>query len=100
MGWLADEAFGVGVVGGGEHDAALGTDLGCGAVVHVGGGVQAQAAVPMLIVIPREKELAVSPGGLDRGETTREVWAVFQRLELGLAKGVVVRDVRAAVRLG
>jgi hypothetical protein len=64
LGWLADEAFGVGVVGGGEHDAALGTDLGSGAGVNVGGGVQAQAAVSMLIVIPREKELAVSPGGL------------------------------------
>lgn len=52
---MVDEAFGVGVVGGGEHDAALSTDLGSGAVVNVGGGVHAQAAVSMLIVIPREK---------------------------------------------
>ena len=52
---MADEAFGVGVVGGGEHDAALGTDVGCGAIVHVGGGVQAHVAVSMLIVITREK---------------------------------------------
>jgi hypothetical protein len=31
----------MGVVGGGEHDAALGADGGGGAVVDVGGGVQA-----------------------------------------------------------
>ena len=97
---MADEAFGVGVVGGGEHDAALGTDLGSGAVVNVDGSVQAQAAVSMLIVIPREKELAVSPGGLDRVEVAGEVGAVFQRLELGLAKGIVVADVWATVGLG
>jgi hypothetical protein len=55
LGWLADEAFGVGVVGGGEHDAALLVVGGDGAVVDVGGGVQAQAAVPMLVVVPRER---------------------------------------------
>src|SRR4051812_33535762 len=96
MRWLAGRVVGVvggrsgrgGVVGGGEHDAALLVDGGGGAVVDVGGGVQAQATVPMLIVIPREKDLAVGPGGLDRGETTREVGAVFQGLELGFAKGL------------
>jgi hypothetical protein len=43
LGWLADEACGVGVVGvvgGGEHDAAP--------LVDGGGGVQAQATVPSL----------------------------------------------------
>lgn len=33
-------AFGVGVVSGGEHNAALGADVGGGAVVDVGGGVR------------------------------------------------------------
>jgi hypothetical protein len=90
----------VGVVGGGEHDAALGADCGGGAVVDVGGGVQAQAAVPMLVVIPGEKDLAVSPGGLDGGEATGEVGPVFQCLELGFAKRVVVADVRAGCVTG
>jgi hypothetical protein len=36
---LTDESFGVGVVGGGEDNAAVLADLGGGAVVDVGGGV-------------------------------------------------------------
>ena len=65
MGWCADESFGMGVVGGGEHDAALGADCRGGAVVDIGGSVQAQAAVAMVVVVPGEEDLAVSPGGLD-----------------------------------
>lgn len=43
--WLADEAFGVGVAGGGQDLGALSLD-GCGpAVVDVGGGVQAGPAM-------------------------------------------------------
>ena len=48
-------------------------DFGGGAVVNVGGGVQAQAAVPEFVVVPREKELTVLPGGFDRGELAGEV---------------------------
>jgi hypothetical protein len=55
----------VGVVGGGEHDAALLADFGGSAVVDVGGGVQAQAAVPVFVVVPREKDLTALPGGFD-----------------------------------
>ena len=55
----------MGVVGGGEHDAAVGADCRGGAVVDIGGGVQAQAAVAMVVVVPGEEDLAVSPGGLD-----------------------------------
>jgi hypothetical protein len=65
---LVGESSRVGVVGDGEHEAALLAGLGGGAVVDVGGGVQAQAAVPMFIVVPGEKDLAVLPGGLDRGQ--------------------------------
>jgi hypothetical protein len=38
-GWLADVSFGVGVVCGSEHEAALLADLGGGVVVDIGGGV-------------------------------------------------------------
>ena len=61
-GWPADEAFGVGVVGGGQHPGPAGLH-GCGpAVVDVGGGVQAKPAVAVLVVVPGEEVLAVRPG--------------------------------------
>jgi len=44
FGRLVDEAVGVGVVGGCEHDATRLADLGIRAVVNVGEGVQAQCA--------------------------------------------------------
>jgi hypothetical protein len=56
---LAGEAFGVGVVGGGQDSGAPGL-YDCGpAVVDVGGGVQSEPAVAMLVVIPGEELLAV-----------------------------------------
>ena len=68
---VTDEPLGMGEVGGGQH---LGPGFldGCGpAVVDVGGGVQAESAVTVLVVVPGEEVLAVRPGGLDRGEAAR-----------------------------
>ena len=63
------------MVGGGQDLGAAGPD-GCGpAVVDVGGGVQAEPAVPVLVV-------------------------VLQRLKLRLGVRVVVWGVRAGVGLG
>ncbi len=53
--WLADEAFRVGVVGGGEHVGPLGLDGRGPAVVDAGGGVQAEPAVAVLVVVPGEE---------------------------------------------
>ena len=50
------------------------------AVVDVGGGVQAQPGVAMLLVVPGEEGLAVRSGGLDRGELAGEVGPVLQSL--------------------
>ena len=63
-----------------------------------GGGVQAQPGVAVFVVVPGEEDLAVQAAA----STSRsgEVGPVFQCLELGLAKRVVVADVRSAVRLG
>ena len=55
LGWVSDEPFGVGPVGVVEHGGALvAHDLG-GAVVDIGGGVQAQPGMAMLLVVPRKK---------------------------------------------
>ena len=79
------------MVGGGQDLGAPGLD-GCGAaVVDVTGGVQAEPAVMMLVVVPGEEVLAVRPGGLKRGEPGGERRPVLQGLELGLGVRVVVR---------
>ena len=80
--WPGGEPLGMLAVGGSQHAGPADLD-GCGgAVVNVGGGVQAQARVPVLGVIPGEEGLAVCPGGLDRGEAGRESGPVFEGLEL------------------
>ena len=59
------------MVGGGQDLGAAGPD-GCGpAVVDISSGVQAEAAVMVLVVVPGEEVLAVGPGGFDRGEPGR-----------------------------
>ena len=89
-GRLADEAFGVGVVGGVQDAGAPGLDGFGLAVVDVGGGVQPEAAVAVVVVVPAEKVLAVRPGGLDRREPRGERRPVFQGLELRFGVRVVV----------
>ena len=74
---------------------ARGLDGWGAAVVDVGGGVQAEPAVAVLVVVPAEEFLAVRPGGLDRGEAGRESRPVLQGLELRFGVGIVVADVRA-----
>jgi len=65
--WLAGEAFGVGVAGGGQDLGAPGPDGGP-AVVDVGGGVQAEPPVAVIVVVPEEKSSQCALGGFDRGE--------------------------------
>ena len=58
----------MGLVGGVQDAGAPGPDSCRLAVVNVAGGVQAEAAVAVLVVVPREEFLAVRPGGFGRGE--------------------------------
>ena len=69
-------------------------------MVDISGGVQAEPAVVVLVVVPGEEFLAVCPGGLDRGEPGGEAGPVLEGLELRLGVRVVVGHVRAAVGLG
>ena len=95
FGRFADEPFRVFGVGGVEYAGTLVADGLGQAVVDVSGGMQAQPAVAMFIVIPTEEDLAVQSSFLDRAEPAGEVGPVLQRLELGLAERVVVGDVRS-----
>ena len=57
---------------------------------------QADACVMMVLVIPSEEATAECAGLVDGLEPSWELRLIFQRLEVGLREGVVVRDVRPA----
>ena len=87
-------------IGPGEHgrrrsDAFLGQ-----AVMHVKRCQQSKARMMVLGVVPREEDVAMRPGILDRAEARRERRAVLERLELRFRERVVVGDVGTAVGLG
>ena len=63
-------------------------------------GEQADARVPVFLVVPSEKGLAESPGILNAAETFREIRPILEGLELRFRKGVVVAGVGSAVRFG
>ena len=96
-GWFADEALRVLRIGGVQDAGPLGLDGGGAAVVDVGCGVQAGAAVAVLIVVP---VLAVRAGGFEGAEAGGEPGPVFECLELGFGVRVVIRYMRAGVGLG
>ena len=66
------------LVGGCQDAGTGGPDGGGAAVVDVGCGVQAEAAVAVLVVVPGEEVPAVRPGGLDGAEPGGEPGPVFQ----------------------
>jgi hypothetical protein len=77
----------MGGVGGVQDLGASGLDGRGATVVDVGGGVQAEAAVMMLVVVPGEEFLAVRAGGLDRGEPGGERRPVLQGLVVNTNAG-------------
>ena len=58
---------------------------------------QADACVMMVLVIPGEEAATERAGLVDRPEPFGELWLIFQRLEVSLREGIVVRGVRPAV---
>jgi len=90
----------VGGVGGVQDLGALGPDGRGVAVVNVGGGVQAESPVAVVVVVPAEEFLAVRAGGLDRAKPGGERRPVLEGLELRFGVRVVVAHVRAGVGLG
>lgn len=82
----------------------VGEDVGAGgphgagaAIVHVGGGVQPDPGVPVVVVVPAEEDLVERSGVLDGAEPVGEVGPVLEGLELGLGERVVVGAVRPRV---
>ena len=67
MGRRSGETCRVRRIGRREHGRPRGKALLCKAVVYIGRRQQAEARMMVLGVVPREEEVAVSPGVLDRG---------------------------------
>src|SRR2546428_8789991 len=63
LGWVADEAFGVGGVGGVEDGLAVGADSWSSAVVDVGGGGEADSGVAGRRAVLAGRTGAQSGGG-------------------------------------
>jgi hypothetical protein len=55
LGGLAYEPFGVGVIGSVQDDGPGVADVAGAAVVDVGGGVQADPGMAMIVVVPGEE---------------------------------------------
>ena len=97
---MADESFGVGGVGRGEHCLPRG-ERGIGlTVMDRRRGQQAQAPVVMLVVLPVKELTTEIQTVFDAGEAAGEFWPVFERLELALRERVVVGDMWPTVGLG
>ena len=88
LGRSAHEPFGVCGVGGVEDDPAP-LAYGFGSpVVNVGGGVEANAGVTVLVVVPAKEAGAVGLGVFETAEAVGEGGPVLQRPELALGVGV------------
>ena len=84
---------------GSGHDGMSGHEhLPCLPIMEHLRGEQADARVPVLLVVPSEKSLAESPGILNAAETFREIRSILEGLELRFRKGIVVAGVGSAVR--
>ena len=68
-------------------------------MVDIVWGQQANAAMPMVLVVPGKEGAAESAGIFDAAKVRWEFWPVLHGLELRLGKWVVIRDVRPRVCL-
>ena len=63
-----------------------------------GGRKHRDSRVPMVVVVPGEETAAVRDGVLITTKSIGIGWSIFERLEVRLGEGVVVRNARPTVR--
>jgi hypothetical protein len=80
-----------------EDGLAVFSDGGVVAEVDAGGGVVADAGVPVVVVVVGEELVDEGACVGEAGEVGRESWHVLQGLELGFGERVVVGDVWSGV---
>ena len=87
-------------VGGIEYQLTLLENLLGLAVMDHGRSKQADARVPMLIVVPREEKLRMEAAVLDATEAVWEIGPVFHSAELTFRIRVVIGNIGTAMSLG
>ena len=94
-----NEPLRMGRIGPVEDELSFRDTLSKAARVDVEGSKQGDASMMMLLVVPVEEVLAERTGVLDTPKAAGEIGTVFERLEVRLTIRVVVRYVRARMRL-
>ncbi len=87
------------LIGGIQHRLAAVQDGFGLAKMHHGRGKQTECRVAVFFVVPAEKLLAEGAAILDAAEAMREIGTVLQGSELAFGIGIVVGNVRPAMRL-
>ena len=82
-----------------EHGLASGKHCFSLAMMHRRGRQQAEAPVMVLVVLPLKELRAEVLGVFETVEAIGELRPVLERLKLTLRVRIVVRDIRAAMRL-
>ena len=100
LGRLADEAFGMSAVGGGENGAPPFNRFRSQTIMNHSRREKTQSGMTVLVVIPGEELLGKRTGILKRPKSFRETGPVFQSPEVTFRIRVVVGNVRAAVGFG
>ena len=80
---MANEALGVSDVGGVQDASSLELDAFGASEMDGGRGVEPNARVAVLVVVPLKEASAKRAAILDRAETLRELRSVLECLELG-----------------
>ena len=70
------------------------------AVVNVGGSVQSDARVAVVVVVPTEESSTVGTGIFEAAEAVGEVWSVLEGAELRFRIAIVIAHVGSAVGFG
>lgn len=97
---FSDKFFRMGLVGRKKDPASLFLKLTGLSTMDPVRGHKPNTRVAMIKVIPVKEVLTEGPGILNTPKAVREPGSIFQGLELGLGKGVVVGDMGAAEVFG
>src|SRR5436190_2883120 len=87
-------------VGGFENVCSRELDAFSSSEVNRGRGVEPDARMAVVAVVPAEEASAEGAAIFNRAETIRELWSVLERLELSFRIRIIVGAMRTRVALG
>jgi hypothetical protein len=96
---VANESLGVSGIGRVQDTRALKLDTFGMSEVDGGRGVEPNARMAVVVVVPPEEAPTEIPAVFNRAEAVRELWPVLEGFELGLRVRIVVGAMRTRVAL-